>query len=213
MNWLDADQLSFPPYKSTSEDGIIALGGDLSPARLELAYNKGIFPWYNEDEPIIWWCPDPRFVLFPNELRVSKSMRKLLDKKTFRFSFNSHFEEVISQCQRIKRKNQNNTWIHPEIKESYIQLHQKGKAKSVEVWNQNNELVGGFYGVEVGNIFCGESMFSRESNASKAGFIHFIQNTEYELIDCQVYTQHLESLGAKVIPRSTFLKYIPLSGY
>jgi len=181
----------------------------LNPERLKLAYEKGIFPWYNENEPIIWWFPNPRFVLFPEELKSSKSMKKILNSNQFHFTENQNFREVIRNCSSIKRKGQTGTWIHEEMVEAYTELHRQGLAKSVEVW-KNDDLVGGFYGIEGKRIFCGESMFSKVPNASKAGFINFVQNNKnkYELIDCQVYTSHLESLGAREISSEEFLMYL-----
>ncbi len=203
------DELIFPDYSETDEFGIIAYGGDLSVERLQLAYRKGIFPWFNEDEPILWWFPDPRFVLFPNELNISKSMKKIIRDEVFSITENQVFEEVIKNCSNIKRPGQKGTWITDEMRTAYIQLHKLGIAKSVEVW-QNGELVGGFYGIKGKRIFCGESMFAKVSNASKAGFIYFVQKYQkkYELIDCQVYTEHLESLGAREIPAEEFLMYL-----
>ncbi len=209
MQWLAADTLEFPDYSETSPEGVIAIGGDLSLERLTLAYQKGIFPWYSEEDPIIWWCPDPRFVLFPKEVKVSKSMRKVLRDQKFRVTYNTAFKEVIAQCEQIERPGQEGVWLQSEMKTAYIQMHEKGMAKSVEVWNQEGKLVGGLYGVQVGNVFCGESMFAKESNASKAGFIEMVQTQEYKLVDCQIYTEHLESLGARMIPRSVFLDFLP----
>lgn len=200
--------LAFPPV-SGAEDGIVAISGDLSPERLLLAYRSGIFPWYDEP-PIIWWSPDPRFVLFPDKLYVSKSMKRLLNKGTFDVTFNEDFKGVISNCQQVSRKDQEGTWITEEMKNAYIHLHKLGYAKSVEVW-QEGELVGGMYGVDVGKVFCGESMFSRVSNASKVALISFVQKFSEEggvLFDCQVHTRHLESLGAERIPREKFLNYL-----
>lgn len=208
MNIL-TEHFNFPEYSQTSKDGIIAIGGDLSKERLELAYKKGIFPWFSDGEPILWWFPDPRFVLFPNELTISKSMQKIMSQNLFHFTENQSFEEVMRNCKEIKRIGQNGTWISEEMIKAYGQLHDIGMAKSIEVW-QNEELVGGFYGVEVNQIFCGESMFAKVPNASKAGFIWFVQKfkSTYKLIDCQVYTNHLESLGAREIPAREFLKYL-----
>lgn len=207
---LDENEISFPdPELYYGHEGIIAFGGDLSIERIWLAYQLGIFPWYNPDEEILWWCPDPRFVLFPEELKISKSMRKILDRHVFTFTENQNFREVIKSCQEISRKGQSGTWLSDELMESFIQLHEYGLAKSIEVW-QDGELVGGFYGLQIGNVFCGESMFAKVSNASKAGFIHFVESNKnnLELIDCQSHTDHLESLGARMIPKKEFLKIL-----
>lgn len=205
---LDENEISFPdPALYDGHDGIIAFGGDLSIERIWFAYQLGIFPWYNPDEEILWWCPDPRFVLFPEELKVSKSMRKILNRNIFTFTENQNFREVIKSCQEISRKGQSGTWLSDELMESFIKFHEYGLAKSIEVW-QEGELVGGFYGLQIGNIFCGESMFAKVSNASKAGFIHFVESNKdnLELVDCQSHTEHLESLGARMIPKKEFLK-------
>jgi leucyl/phenylalanyl-tRNA--protein transferase len=204
---LDENEISFPdPELYDGHDGIIAFGGDLSLERIWFAYQLGIFPWYNPDEEILWWCPDPRFVLFPNEIKVSKSMRKILNRNIFTFTENQNFREVIKNCQQSNRKGQTGTWLSDELMESFIKLHEYGFAKSIEVW-QDKELVGGFYGLQIGNVFCGESMFAKVSNASKAGFIHFVENhtDNLDLIDCQSHTEHLESLGARMIPKKDFL--------
>ena len=206
MYQLDSE-IWFPdPYKYHPESEIVAVGGDLSAQRLILAYSLGIFPWFNEGDEIFWWSPDPRFVLFPEEIKVSKSMRKILRAGKFVFTENKCFEEVIRNCASISRRGQDGTWISEEMIKAYTELNQQGKAKSIEVW-ENGELVGGFYGVEMGHVFCGESMFSKVSNASKAGFIQFVEKNadRYKLIDCQVYTEHLESLGAREIPKIEFL--------
>lgn len=207
MIWLDPDDISFPdPELYDPGDGLMAIGGDLKPERLWFAYQLGLFPWYNEGEEILWWCPDPRFVLFPDEIKVSKSMRKVLRDEVFEFTENQRFEEVMRNCKIAERKGQDGTWINENLIDSFLKLHQYGKAKSFEVW-QNNELVGGFYGVQVGKVFCGESMFSKVSNASKAGFIHFtkIYQRNWELIDCQIHSEHLESLGARMISKKDYL--------
>ena len=207
------DELIFPPAHLASDDGILAVGGDLSVERLLLAYQNGIFPWYSEGEPIIWWAPDPRFILEIPELKISKSMRQILRKKVFSFSFDTAFEEVITHCQKIARPGQFGTWITEEMRLAYIALHKAGYAHSVEVWEEN-ELVGGLYGISLGSAFFGESMFARKSNASKAGFISLIKSLEYwnfDLIDCQVYTKHLASLGAKEISRKAFMSRLALS--
>jgi len=205
-----SDNIWFPPVSSASTDGMIAIGGDLSVARLLLAYRSGIFPWYNEGEPIVWYSPDPRMVLFPEKLKVSKSMRQLINKNIFKVTFNTHFSEVIANCKIINRNDQLGTWITDEMQKAYTKLHELGIAKSVEVW-LGDKLVGGLYGIDLGTNFCGESMFSHVSNASKIAFIYLVEklkNENYNLIDCQVYTSHLESLGAQEIPRSDYLKYL-----
>lgn len=205
---LDPNEISFPnPQHYDGHEGIIAFGGDLSMERIWFAYQNGIFPWFNPDEEILWWCPDPRFVLFPNDLKVSKSMKKILKNNLFTFTENQNFREVIKNCQIVSRKGQDGTWLSDELMESFIKLHEYGFAKSIEVW-QNNKLVGGFYGLQVGKVFCGESMFANVSNASKAGFINFVEThkNELTLIDCQSHTEHLESLGATMISKKEFLK-------
>ena len=204
---LNPNEISFPdPALLESESGIIAVGGDLSVERLYFAYQLGLFPWYNPGEEILWWCPDPRFVLFPEDLRISKSMRKVMRDEVFTFSENKCFRKVIEECKDAFRKDQDGTWLSDELVDSIVQLHEVGIAKSVEVW-QNEKLVGGFYGIQIGKIFCGESMFSKVSNASKAGFIHFIQSQKnnLELIDCQIHSDHLESLGATMISKKDYL--------
>lgn len=207
MHFL-TNKIIFPHVSQASQDGLLAVGGDLSVERLLLAYKQGIFPWYSEGEPILWWSPNPRFVLFPEKLKISKSMKQLLRNSIFKVTVNKAFREVITACSLIKRRGQDDTWITNDMIEAYVKLHALGYAKSVEVWKEN-DLVGGFYGVDLNNgVFCGESMFSKESNASKMAFITFIQNTNYTLIDCQVYTKHLESLGAEEISRANFLKFL-----
>ena len=209
--YLLSKDLAFPPVHLSNESGLLAIGGDLSVERLLLAYNSGIFPWYNQDEPIIWYSPDPRMVLFPKDLKISKSMKQLIRKKEFTVTFNQNFSEVISNCKNIYRTaDQGGTWITNEMFEAYVKLHKLGIAKSVEVW-LDDELVGGLYGIDLGDVFCGESMFSKVSNASKLAFISLVQKLDkenYKLIDCQVYNNHLASLGADEIPRSEFLKYL-----
>ncbi|MDG1040022.1 MAG: leucyl/phenylalanyl-tRNA--protein transferase [Polaribacter sp.] len=213
MIWL-TEKLEFPSPETTSEEGVIALGGDLSVERLMLAYKNGIFPWFSEGEPIVWYCPQERMVLFPNDLRVSKSMRKIIKKNNFKITENTAFNEVIFNCKHIIRNDDFGTWITDDMEQAYINLHNKGIAKSIEVWFYNLEtkkhvLVGGLYGVDLGNgVFCGESMFSLMPNASKLAFIHLVRNYNYKLIDCQVYNDHLASLGAKEITRPTFLEML-----
>jgi leucyl/phenylalanyl-tRNA---protein transferase len=205
--FLINDELIFPSVEQANEEGLLAIGGDLSPERLLLAYRSGIFPWYNEDEPICWWSPDPRFVLYPDKLKISKSMQTVLNNGTFRFTINRAFEEVIKNCKSVTRKDQNGTWISPAVQEAYNQLHKLGYAHSAEAW-QNGELVGGLYGIRLGRIFFGESMFSKISNASKFAFINYVKQLQKEntqLIDCQIYTDHLKSLGATMINRIDFI--------
>ena len=204
------DKIEFPPVGIASPEGIVAVGGDLSVERLLLAYRSGIFPWFENDSLPLWWSPDPRMVLFPHKLKVSKSMEQVLKGNFFTITFNQAFERVIANCSNIKREGQTGTWITEEMIKAYIKLNQEGYAKSVEVWHRE-ELVGGLYGIDLGHVFCGESMFSKVSNASKAGFItwvRYLQQKNYKLIDCQVYTPHLESLGAELMPRKQFLAYL-----
>jgi len=205
---LDKDLL-FPPVELAEPDGLLAIGGDLSQERLLLAYRQGIFPWY-EGRHILWWCPDPRFVLFPQELRTSASMRQLIRRHTFDFRIDSDFRQVIAKCRTIARRGQEGTWITEEVKEAYTRLHEAGYAHSAEVW-LDGVLVGGLYGIRMGKVFFGESMFSTVSNASKYAFISYVrqlQSEGVELIDCQVYTEHLESLGARMIGRPEFVALI-----
>ena len=195
----------FPPVEDALPDGLLAMGGDLNPERLLAAYKSGIFPWYDGETPL-WWCPNPRFVLLPDELVVSKSMRTLLKRNAFGFTIDKDFPAVINACKQKDRKGQDGTWIKNEVVEAYTALHELGFAHSVESW-QDGELVGGLYGVRIGKIFFGESMFSNRSNASKYAFIKYVEQLREEgvlLIDCQVYTEHLESLGAKMILRQQF---------
>ena len=207
MQYLNED-IWFPDVNKASPEGLLALGGDLCVERLLLAYKTGIFPWFDSEEPLLWWSPDPRFVLFPEKLKVSKSMKQIMRNKEFIITVNKDFEQVINECSKAKRNGQSGTWITDAMVDAYIKLHKLGYAKSVEVW-QDKKLVAGIYGIDLNNgVFCGESMFTKESNASKVGFISFVQNTNYKLIDCQVYTNHLESLGAEEISREAFLKYL-----
>ncbi len=203
--YLLTKKIEFPDVSEASADGLLAIGGDLSSERLLFAYSNGIFPWFDDTEPILWWSPDPRFVLFPEDLKVSKSMKQILKKNLFKVTENRAFKDVIVNCARTKREGQRGTWITDEMIEAYIKLNKLGHAKSIEVW-QNEELVGGLYGIAIKDrIFCGESMFAKVSNASKVGFIALVQNSNYKLIDCQLQTKHLESLGAKHISRSEFI--------
>jgi leucyl/phenylalanyl-tRNA--protein transferase len=203
------DDLIFPPVDLADPDGLLAFGGDLSQERLLLAYSEGIFPWYDEP-PILWWSPDPRFVLFPDELKIAASMKQVLKKQLFTVTFNQDFRGVIAGCKQVARPGQNGTWITAEVEQAYISLHESGYAHSVECW-QGEALVGGFYGLQLGDCFFGESMFSLVSNASKTAFITFVQHAASKglrMIDCQVYTEHLASLGARMISRDDFLEII-----
>ncbi|KAA2220045.1 leucyl/phenylalanyl-tRNA--protein transferase [Maribacter flavus] len=209
MYFLD-QELYFPPVEKANSEGLLAVGGDLSPERLLLAYSSGIFPWFNEDSLILWWSPDPRMVLYPEEIRISKSMRKVIKSDNFSVTVNTCFESVVENCASIVREGQNGTWITREMKSAYLKLHERGIAKSYEVWEEGS-LVGGLYGVDLGYIFCGESMFSKVSNASKVAFIRLTQDLQqqgYKLIDCQLYTDHLASLGAREISRESFLEQL-----
>ncbi|MDQ7962067.1 leucyl/phenylalanyl-tRNA--protein transferase [Flavobacterium lindanitolerans] len=200
-------ELFFPPVEDANPDGTLAIGGDLSPERLVLAYRSGIFPWFDDDEPILWWSPPERMVLFPDEFKVSKSMRNILKRGIFRVTFNQNFRDVISNCSTISRDGQQGTWISEQMIEAYVKLHEMGIAKSVEVW-QDEVLVGGLYGIDLGHVFCGESMFSKVSNASKVAFVSLVRKLKeenYKLLDCQVHNSHLESLGAREISREDFM--------
>lgn len=201
-----SDDIYFPAIETADEDGFLAIGGDLSTERLLEAYRCGIFPWYNDDEPICWWSPDPRCVLFPSQLHISKSMAKVIKQDEFSFTINNAFEQVMRSCQTAKRKGAQGTWIQEEMIEAYVRLHEIGYASSGEAWHEG-KLVGGIYGVRLGKIFFGESMFSNMTNASKFAFIKFVQQLQSEdvkLIDCQMRTEHLVSLGAMLIPRKEF---------
>ncbi|WP_405248391.1 leucyl/phenylalanyl-tRNA--protein transferase [Cellulophaga sp. Asnod2-G02] len=205
-----SEELIFPDVSEANHEGMLAVGGDLSPERLLLAYNSGIFPWFNEDSLILWWSPDPRMVLFPQKIKISKSMRKVIRDRQFTLTKNVDFKTVLEYCSMVERKDQDGTWITEKMKEAYLKLHEEGVAHSYEVW-ENDTLVGGLYGIDLGHVFCGESMFSLVSNASKFAFISLAEeliSKEYKLIDCQVYTAHLESLGAEEISRSDFIKFL-----
>ncbi|MEP6616723.1 MAG: leucyl/phenylalanyl-tRNA--protein transferase [Ginsengibacter sp.] len=203
-------KIIFPSTDSADDDGLLAIGGDLSSETLILAYRQGIFPWYNEHEPICWWYPDPRFVLFPNELKISGSMRSVCNSHLFKFTVNKSFEEVIENCRSIRRKGQPGTWLSEELKEAYTRLHTEGFAHSAEAW-KDGQLAGGLYGIVLGNVFFGESMFTKESNASKFAFIQYVKYLKthgVQLIDCQVHSSHLESLGARMIDKTEFSKLL-----
>jgi leucyl/phenylalanyl-tRNA--protein transferase len=202
-------ELSFPPPALAEPDGLLAMGGDLTPERLLLAYQNGIFPWY-EGNHILWWCPDPRFVLFPQDIKVHKNIRRMMRSNEFEFTINKAFREVIHHCKKIHRPGQDGTWITNEMERAFIHMHELGHATSAEVW-KDGELVGGVYGMKLGKVFFGESMFSRVSNASRYAFIRYVQLLQeegIELVDCQVYTEYLESLGAKMIERKDFIRLL-----
>ena len=206
------ETISFPPADHATEEGVLAVGGDLSPERLIEAYKNGIFPWYSEGDPIIWWSPDPRFVIFPDAARISRSMKKILNRKVFTITFDRSFEEVVEGCS-APRKNERGTWISSEMRRAYLRLHEIGLAHSVEAW-RDGRLAGGLYGISLGRNFFGESMFTRVPNASKAAFItlaRFLSENSFNIIDCQVYTAHLESLGAVHIDRKRFMEIIKSS--
>lgn len=210
--WLRPDDLNFPSpnHALTEPNGLLAVGGDLSLERLLAAYKLGIFPWYETGQPILWWSPDPRMVLFPDELHISKSLNKVLNKKAFNVTADQDFPAVISACANQRSKNREGTWITDEMQQAYINLHESGWAHSIEVW-QENELVGGLYGVAIGGVFFGESMFATQDNASKVAFVHLVKSLQkrgIKLIDCQVSSEHLTSLGAREIKRSEFMYYL-----
>jgi leucyl/phenylalanyl-tRNA---protein transferase len=208
--WLSPTEIFFPNPDYFDTPDIVAIGGDLSPERLFLAYSMGIFPWYNDDEPILWWSPDPRMVLFPDELIIAKSMRPFFNQNKFQVTYNADFQSVMTACMNQKRESQDGTWINEDMVKSYTTLHKQGHAHSVEVW-QEGELVGGLYGIAVGKIFFGESMFAKVPNASKFGFISFVKKLKdlgFLMIDCQQETRHLTSLGAKLISREDFYRIL-----
>ena len=204
---LQSMNIAFPAPELAEEDGLLAVGGDLSPERLLLAYRHGIFPWYSDDTPILWYSPHQRFVLFPDRVRVRKSMRQIIRSGKFSITKNTAFAEVITACASVPRNNQPGTWIIPEMQEAYIRLHQLGFAHSIEVW-EGETLVGGLFGVAAGQVFCGESMFSKAGNASKAALIWLAQNENYRLIDCQMESEHLKSMGAETIGRNEYMQFL-----
>ncbi|MEM6843042.1 MAG: leucyl/phenylalanyl-tRNA--protein transferase [Bacteroidota bacterium] len=209
LYWL-TNELVFPPVELAEDWGGLALGGDLSPERLLLAYQSGIFPWYEDGQPIIWHAPDPRFVLFPHKLHIPRSLRPLLNQKKFTITYDTAFRKVIRQCQRVKRPDQPGTWITEEMLEAYCKLHELGYAHSVEAWQQD-KLVGGLYGISLGKVFFGESMFSLVNNASKAAFVTHVLDLakqDFLLVDCQVATPHLQRFGAEDIPRSQYMQLL-----
>jgi leucyl/phenylalanyl-tRNA--protein transferase len=201
------DEIGFPDPALADEDGLLAVGGDLSPERLLLAYQSGIFPWFSDDDPILWFAPHERCVVFPQQVKVSKSMAKVLNSQIFKITRNTAFKQVIENCSAVFRKDQDGTWITGKMRKAYIRLHELGIAHSFEVWH-NEELVGGLYGIIIGKVFCGESMFSLMTNASKAAFITLCRTQEFEIIDCQMPNDHLMSLGAEMIPRAEYMKIL-----
>jgi leucyl/phenylalanyl-tRNA--protein transferase len=202
-----SEELVFPNPNLAEEDGLLAIEGDLSTERLLLAYKNGIFPWFGYDSPILWYSPKMRFVLFPNEVKISKSMQQLMKSRKYKITINTAFEKVINACADVKRPDQESTWITTEMKQSYIKLHQLGYVHSVETW-ENDQLIGGLYGVMINQVFCGESMFSYQSNASKMALIWLCQNIELKLIDCQIHSNHLATLGARMIDRESFISFL-----
>jgi leucyl/phenylalanyl-tRNA--protein transferase len=211
--YLLSSDIAFPSANLTSEDGLLAVGGDLDQKRLLLAYSMGIFPWYAEAEPILWWSPDPRLVLYPEELRISKSLEKAIKKDLFRITMDQAFEQVITACAKTRREKNEGTWIVHDMIKAYCKLHESGFAHSVEAW-QNDTLAGGLYGVSLGKCFFGESMFTSITNASKVAFValvNYLKALSFDLIDCQVKTEHLISFGAREIPRARFLKQLKKS--
>ncbi len=208
--FLLSDEIIFPPPHLAENDGLLAVGGDLSEKRILRAYSMGIFPWYTKGSPILWWSPDPRLVLFPHELKVSRSLRQCLKKGVFTVTMNQAFQQVIRSCAAVRRKEQSGTWITQEMEDAYIGLHHRGYALSVEAWD-GSTLAGGLYGIRLGKVFFGESMFAQRSNASKAAFVTFVEQLRekgFSIIDCQVRTEHLLRLGAREIPRAAYLKIL-----
>lgn len=210
---LDSYHMAFPPADHANPDGLLAIGGELREDWLLTAYAGGIFPWFNEGDPIMWWSPDPRFVLRPTEVKVRKSMRPFLNNDEYEFRLDTAFEKVINQCSKVPREGQDGTWITNHMKSAYIDLHKIGMAHSAEIWLEG-ELIGGLYGVSIGKAFFGESMFSLKPNASKLAFIRlcdWLARRSFQIVDCQIYSEHLESLGAKHIERNEFLDILDLS--
>ena len=204
------DDHIFPSPRSANEHGVVAYGGDLNPNRIIQAYRQGIFPWFESDDNLLWWSPNPRMILYPEKIKISKSLKSVIKKNIFKVTFNKDFEEVIESCSNIKRLGQKGTWITSGLKESFLQLHEKGLAMSVEVW-KDSKIVGGLYGLDLGNVFCGESMFSKSSNASKVALVYLsseLRKNNYKFIDCQIPTEHLKSMGGEEVSRDDFLKLL-----
>lgn len=209
---LSAEHFIFPDPREAEEDGLLAIGGDLHPQRLLNAYKLGIFPWFEDDQHILWYAPHERFVLFPENFKLKKSFRQMLKRHPYRITKNLAFAEVIAACAQQYRPGQEGTWITEGMQQAYTTLHKHGWAHSIEVWDQD-ELVGGLYGVHMGNVFCGESMFSKVSNASKLALHHLCTSFDYSLIDCQVHTEHLSSLGAEWLSADAYREYLPSSQF
>ena len=204
------DDHIFPSPRSANEHGVVAYGGDLNPNRIIQAYKQGIFPWFESDDNLLWWSPNPRMILYPEKIKISKSLKSVIKKNTFKVTFNKDFEEVIESCSNIKRLGQKGTWITSGLKESFLNLHEKGLAMSVEVW-KDSKIVGGLYGLDLGSVFCGESMFSKSSNASKVALVNLsseLRKNNYKFIDCQIPTEHLKSMGGEEVSRDDFLKLL-----
>jgi leucyl/phenylalanyl-tRNA---protein transferase len=211
--FLLSDTIEFPPPHLASEEGLLAVGGDLSQKRLLLAYRMGIFPWFSNNEPILWWSPDPRLVLYPHEFKISKTIKKIIKKEVFKVTMDLAFNEVINQCAQVRLKKNQGTWIVKDMIDAYCNLHESGFAHSVEVW-QGGDLAGGLYGVSLGKCFFGESMFTRVSNASNIGLVKLLEHLKklsFDMIDCQVATEHLTRFGARQIPRIRFLNQLEKS--
>lgn len=205
--FLLSDKIAFPHSHLAQKDGLLAVGGDLSQDRLLLAYKMGIFPWYSDSEPILWWSPDPRFVLYPDDIKISKTLKKIIQKEVFHITIDQAFSQVITSCARIRLQNSEGTWIDKDMIKAYCKLHESGFAHSVEAWHEG-ELAGGLYGVSLGRCFFGESMFTRISNASNVAFVflvEYLKSLSFDMIDCQVFSEHLVRFGAKEIPREQFL--------
>jgi len=211
--FLLSDTIEFPSPHLASKNGLLAVGGDLSQKRLLLAYRRGIFPWFSNNEPILWWSPDPRLVLYPHEIRISKTLNKIIKKNMFDVTMDLAFNQVISQCAQVRLEKNEGTWINNDMIHAYCKLYDSGFAHSVEVWHQG-DLAGGLYGISIGNCFFGESMFTRVSNASNVGFVkllEYLRELSFDMIDCQVYTEHLTRFGARQIPRTQFLNQLEKS--
>jgi leucyl/phenylalanyl-tRNA--protein transferase len=206
---LEKDKIWFPDPSLADEDGLLAIGGDLSVERLLLAYSHGIFPWFSDDTPVLWYSPHQRFVLFPEKVKISSSMKQIIRSNRFEVTYNQCFDRVINACAAIHRPGQPGTWITAGMRAAYVKLHQRGYAHSIEVW-QEKDLVGGLYGVTINHVFCGESMFSQVSNASKVALITLCRSQDFRMIDCQMHTPHLESMGAEYISREEYLDVLSL---